>query len=111
MTDTKQFKIIIAGSRDFSDYGLLLKKMDFLLSKVKEPICIIGGETRGADALGKQYAFEKGYEYFGFPAHWNDLGKSAGYVRNQEMANAADALVAFWDGISGSSNLWGHPTK
>ena len=27
-------------------------------------------------------------------------GKSAGYIRNEQMAQNADALVAFWDGKS-----------
>ena len=30
-------------------------------------------------------------------ANWDTFGKRAGYIRNQEMANNADALVAFWD--------------
>jgi hypothetical protein len=28
------------------------------------------------------------------------LGKSAGYIRNDEMAQYADMLIAFWDGTS-----------
>ena len=34
-----------------------------------------------------------------FPADWNK-GKSAGYIRNEKMANYADALIAFWNGMS-----------
>jgi hypothetical protein len=35
-----------------------------------------------------------------YPANWRQKGKQAGYLRNQEMAKKADALVAFWDGES-----------
>ena len=35
-----------------------------------------------------------------FPADWRTLGKSAGYQRNIQMAQYADALIAFWDGQS-----------
>jgi hypothetical protein len=35
-----------------------------------------------------------------FPADWNRYGKSAGFRRNVEMSNHADALVVFWDGKS-----------
>ena len=31
---------------------------------------------------------------------WDIYGKKAGYMRNEEMAKVADALVVFWDGKS-----------
>lgn len=33
-------------------------------------------------------------------ANWEKHGKSAGYKRNQEMANVSTHLIAFWDGKS-----------
>ena len=94
------FRVIIAGSRDFSDYQLLCEKMDRLLSNVKEPITVVCGEARGADTLGEQYALERGYEVLPFPADWERYGRSAGYRRNTQMAENADALVDFWYGKS-----------
>lgn len=94
------FRVIIAGGRSFSDYERLKRVMDHLLSKTKEEIVIVCGKARGADSLGEQYAKEKGYEVRYFPADWKGLGKSAGYKRNEQMAQNADALVAFWDGQS-----------
>lgn len=95
------FKVIVAGSRGFCDYDLLERKLDKILAnKVSEGIEVVCGEARGADALGKKYALNKGYKVASFPAHWDTFGKSAGYRRNQEMADYADALVAFWDGAS-----------
>jgi glycerophosphoryl diester phosphodiesterase len=32
-----------------------------------------------------------------FPAEWDKYGKSAGYRRNEQMAQYAEVLVAFWD--------------
>ena len=41
-----------------------------------------------------------------FPADWKKYGKSAGYVRNSEMAEVAESLIAFWDGKSrGTKNM------
>lgn len=92
-------KVIVAGGRDFDDYDLLREKLDFLLSN-QTNIQIVCGEARGADTLGKKYANERGYEVLSFPANWKTYGKSAGHRRNREMAEAADVLVAFWDGKS-----------
>lgn len=98
--DGQVFRVIIAGSREFSDYQLLCEKMDRLLSNINGPIVVVCGKARGADTLGEQYAQERGYEVHYFPADWERYGKSAGYRRNAMMAENADALVAFWDGES-----------
>lgn len=37
---------------------------------------------------------------------WDKLGKRAGMVRNTDMAHRADAIIAFWDGMSkGTRNM------
>lgn len=89
-------KIIVAGGRDFSDYNLLSKTLDHL----KKPFEVVCGEARGADGLGKRYAIEHNLTVHRFPADWNTHGKSAGYIRNKQMAEFADGLIAFWDGSS-----------
>ncbi len=35
-----------------------------------------------------------------YPAAWDTYGLKAGYIRNEEMADNADALIAIWDGKS-----------
>lgn len=96
------FRVIIAGSRDFSDYDALKSYADVKLSNIsrRDSIEVVSGCARGADTLGERYAEERGYGIKKFPADWNRYGKSAGYLRNVEMAEYADALIAFWDGKS-----------
>ena len=94
------FRVIIAGGRDFSDYELLSKTMKDYLTSIKDDICVVCGQARGADTLGEQYAKEHNHSVQYYPANWKRYGKAAGYIRNTEMANNADALVAFWDGQS-----------
>ena len=94
------FRVIIAGGRNFDDYVILKCTMDKILANIVEGIVVVCGMARGADTLGEQYAREKGYEVNYFPADWDKYGKSAGYRRNEQMAQNADALVAFWDGQS-----------
>jgi NAD(P)H-flavin reductase len=96
-------KLIVAGSRGFTDYNKLCKSLDHLISKTpKEDITIISGAANGADKLGERYAQERGLNLEKYPAKWEN-GKSAGYVRNVEMAKVATHLVLFWDGISKGS--------
>lgn len=89
------FRVIIAGSRSFRDFDLLVQKCDKILSSIQEPIVIVSGTARGADRLGEQYAKLRGYDIDRHPAQWDKFGKSAGYKRNVEMAKSADALIAF----------------
>lgn len=99
------FRVIIAGGRDFSDYEYLKTTMDYLLQN-KSDIVIVSGMARGADTLGVRYAQERGYPLMRFPAQWEKFGRAAGYKRNVEMADNADALVVFWDGQSrGTKNM------
>ena len=96
------FRVIIAGGRDFNDYELLKRKCDDLLyqRKITNRIVVVSGAAQGADRLGERYARERGYAIDSHPADWNTHGKSAGFIRNSEMANSANALIAFWDGKS-----------
>jgi hypothetical protein len=98
-------KTIIAGCRDFTDYNLLEAKVDYYRKDhaITEVVC--GGAT-GADALGENYAIQNGIPVKGFPADWNKHGKAAGPIRNRQMAEYADVLIAVWDGKSrGTKNM------
>jgi len=99
-------RVIIAGGRKFNDYNLLKEKCDHYLLNAKE-IEIVSGTAYGADKLGELYAEERGYPIKRFPADWDKYGKGAGYIRNARMAEYADYLILFWDGMSrGSKNMY-----
>lgn len=92
-------RVIIAGGRDFNDYRFLKERCDYFLSSQTD-IEIVSGGAKGADSLGERYANERNYGLKIFPADWNKYGKKAGYVRNVEMSEYADGLIAFWNGQS-----------
>ena len=113
-----QIKIIIAGTRTFSDYTSLCNIIYTILNKYvynkgynKEQIIIVCGKAQGADTLGEKYAKENSIDIKYFPADWDTYGKSAGYIRNKQMAEYASsekgygALIAFWDGKSKGTKL------
>lgn len=106
------FRVIICGSREFDDYDLLKEKCDLILSRKAadstEKIVIVSGCARGADRLGEKYAEEKGYEVLRYPADWDRYGKSAGYRRNKQMAEVANACIAFFSSVAenkGTKNM------
>lgn len=95
------FKVIVAGGREFKDYQLLERTMDKILKNKKDKvIVIVSGMAKGADSFGIKYAKRRDYLISEHPADWNTYGLSAGYRRNAEMGEIADACVCFWDGIS-----------
>jgi hypothetical protein len=88
-------KVALIGSRSFNNYT-------FFKEAIKhEPIThIISGGARGADYFAECYAHETGLPITVFLAEWDKYGKSAGYIRNESIVNAADKIIAFWDGES-----------
>jgi len=99
-------KVIIAGGRDFADYDKLRDACDEQLINAEEDIEIVSGGAKGVDTLGEQYAEEKGLEVKKFPADWKGYGRAAGIIRNSQMADYGDMLIAFWDGKSkGTKNM------
>ena len=108
MTIHPKFRVIIAGSRGFCDYCRLAVVCDKLLQEIAKSrqITVISGGANGADSLGEHYAQERGYALILFPAKWEQYGKAAGPIRNRQMADNSDALIAFWDGHSlGTRNM------
>ena len=108
--DMEDFRIIIAGSREFNNYRLLVNKVSYLIKEKSKThnIIIISGTARGADKLGEYWAETTGYQVERYPADWNKYGKRAGYIRNKQMAEVADALIAFNkspNGTNGTNNM------
>lgn len=123
----KELRVIVAGTRTFTDQQLLYSTLDSILTDYPEDkykIIIISGCAKGADSIAIQYAKDHDYEIKKFPAEWDKLGKSAGIRRNLQMAqytaniHHTGLLVAFWDRNSpGTKNMievaqrYGIPTE
>ena len=93
-------KTIIAGSRDITDYNLLLEAIKY--SRI--PITtVVSGCAKGVDKLGEQYANDNNIPIEPCPADWKTFGNNAGPIRNKKMAENSEALIAVWDGVSGGT--------
>jgi hypothetical protein len=60
---------------------------------------VVSGGARGVDRLGEEFAVAHHLHVKRFLPNWK-LGRGAGFIRNIEMAEYADALIAIWDGVS-----------
>lgn len=98
----QEFKLIVAGGRDFNDVVLVGQAITELAETIYQDraVSIVSGMARGADLLGYAFAVDNNVKRYEFPADWNQYGKRAGFIRNKQMGDFADGLLAFWDGQS-----------
>lgn len=97
-------KCIIAGSRTATIEQVIeaLETCPFT-SEITE---VVSGGARGADSYGELIAEEFNTPVKRFLAEWEKYGRGAGHIRNQQMAEYAESLIAIWDGNSpGTSNM------
>ncbi len=87
-------RVIVAGSRTVKEKAIAASGF-----KVTE---VVSGNAVGVDLIGEVWAIVRNIPVKRFPANWS-LGKTAGFQRNQEMADYASALVAVWKGGSGGT--------
>ena len=83
-------KILIAGSRTITDINILSKAIRLSGYKITASDEIVSGGARGVDTLAEVYARGKNIPIKIFKPDWNKYGKSAGVIRNYEMAKYCD---------------------
>ncbi|MEC6413617.1 DUF2493 domain-containing protein [Achromobacter xylosoxidans] len=96
-------KVIVAGPRDFFDAGTVEAAINASGFDISE---LVHGNATGVDADAGYVARMRGLPVKAFPADWKTHGRAAGPIRNRQMAEYAQALVAVWDGKSrGTENM------
>ena len=90
-------RTIIAGSRTITDMQLVVKAIQQAPFTITE---IISGGAKGVDTLAQEYAKINGIPFHLFEADWAQYGRRAGFIRNEDMAIEAEALIAIWDECS-----------
>jgi len=96
-------KVIIAGSRTITDYKAIGQAITASKFNITEVVC---GCAIGVDRIGQTWAIANGIPVKEMPADWQTYGRSAGIIRNMQMADYADAAIIIWNGKSpGSLNM------
>ena len=89
-------KIAVVGSRSFNDYDY----MTSILNNIEDITLIVSGGASGADRLVEMYADQNNINKLILKADWGKYGKSAGMIRNKDIVDTAEYIIAFWDGVS-----------
>lgn len=89
-------KIAIVGSRKYQD----LEKVIDYVKNLPEGTVIVSGGASGVDTVAENAARARGLGVISIKPDWKTYGKAAGPIRNQEIVNQSDKLIAFWDGES-----------
>lgn len=93
-------KVIIAGSRfgvypDFFEEKL--NELFLLENSPYEITEVISGCSKGVDTMAIDWAAKNDIPVTKFLAEWDNLGPAAGPIRNANMADYGDLLVAFFN--------------
>ena len=86
-------KVAVVGSRT-------LREVDVAQYIPPESTEIITGGAYGIDALAERYANSRGIPVRVFRPDYDVLGKLAPLARNDQIVDAADLVIAIWDGVS-----------
>lgn len=100
MNSSDSFTVLISGSRDWTDVGLVYTMLDWMLwlawAQGKELFVLVGDCPTGADKFTLDWAEEHGVAHKKFEARWDRYGLSAGPRRNAEMVDdRPDVAVVF----------------
>ncbi len=102
--------VVIGGYRNFNDYETLKVFVDASIAQLNETeITILSGHCKGVDLMAEQYAMERNYGLEIFPAEWKKYGRAAGPIRNKQMVEKANVVIAFvCERAKGTKNLISH---
>lgn len=107
MNGSRQMRrILVTGSRDFSDVGLMRRGLNTAVLFVgggfpENMVLVHGGCPTGADWMASDMWVSRNGVVEMHAANWDTEGKAAGPIRNQRMVEAgADVCLAFPVGAS-----------
>lgn len=106
-------KVIIAGTRWITDYALLERVIQCVIDKTGLVITeVVSGKADGPDTMGEEWAKQRGIPINDKPADWKKYGLAAGGIRNKEMGDYADVLIALWnDKSTGTKDMMDYMWK
>lgn len=99
-------RTIIAGSREKywpKDFDYIAAINDAAAASMFMITEVVSGMANGIDLAGIEWAKGVGMPWKEMPADWTRFKRRAGYLRNEDMAEYAEAAIVIWDGTSDGS--------
>ena len=87
-------RLAVIGSKDFHDY----QKLKSVLDEISGITTIVSGAAPGTDKMAARYASERHFELSEFPPDYAKNGEEAKHIRDRQIVENSDRLIAFWDG-------------
>lgn len=92
-------KLGIVGSRNFHDYDSFIKNVNEILIHWNVNLYyfneIASGGCEGTDKLAEKLAHNYNIKTRIFYPDWNQFGRAAGPIRNSQIVEHSDYLIAF----------------
>lgn len=86
-------KIAVIGSRKLPEFDL----GPYLPAGTTQ---IISGGAKGVDSIAAAYAQNHGIPLVEYRPDYQRYGRAAPLVRNRQIVDSCDMVLAFWDGVS-----------
>jgi RecJ-like exonuclease len=93
------YTLAVVGSRNVRNRVLVFEHLDVYRSEHPD-LAIVSGGAAGADTYAAEFAATYNIPLMVIKPDWDRYGRSAGFKRNHEIWDQADAGIAFWDGQS-----------
>ena len=99
-------KVGICGSRSIDSKEYVFSVLDFYLSRLLEEneVVIVSGGAIGIDRLGAQWAELRKLKTEIYLPDYKQYGKSATFLRNQQIIDNSDYLIAITTGSNGTAD-------
>jgi hypothetical protein len=95
-------RVLVTGGRDNYDFILIYRAVR---DNLQEGDILVHGAAHGTDSIAARSAKYLGHVTEPHPAKWNEYGKAAGGIRNQEMLDLDVDLALVFSGGSGTADM------
>jgi predicted Rossmann-fold nucleotide-binding protein len=102
----KIIKVGIVGSRSILDKQFVFDTLDFYLARLlkENEVMIVSGGAVGIDSLAVDFAGQKNLKTEIYLPDYKQYGKGATHIRNKQIVEVSDYLVAITTGSNGTAS-------